>query len=100
MVAAFVPEVADIVTNFPAPNAKPAQLDDEGNVRAVHVMPSGEVAAPPAALATAKKELLPYHILFHTAVVGSVLEVQSRPLVEDAAMVPEVPETITNRPFP
>lgn len=57
--AAVAPVVLDTVTNLDAPKATEYQLDEEGSVLAVHVMPSGDVAAAVEPYATATNKLLP-----------------------------------------
>ena len=76
------------------------QFEDVGSVRAVHVMPSSDVAAIVDEAATAKNALLPYVTDRQTAVVGKVRAVQFMPSGEDAAIVPEVSDTATKRPLP
>jgi len=100
MVAAMVPEVADMVANLDAPKAMLTQNEEDGRVRAVHVIPSGEVAAAVEPYAIATKELFPYAKPYQLELEGRVLDAQSIPLVDVAAML-DVPLTKAMKmPFP
>jgi hypothetical protein len=72
----------------------------EGNVLAVHVIPSKLVAATLLAVShTATKALFPKATEVQSALEGSVLAVQVIPSGDEAAAVPPA-ATATKMPFP
>ena len=71
LLAAAVPPEATATNNVPL-EATAVQADAEGIVRAVHVMPSAELAALVKPLLNATKTLLPYAQQFHIPVLGIV----------------------------
>jgi len=92
MVAAAVLLLAIATKNcapkFP-PKVTEIQLDEDGNVLAVHVMPSGDVAAAvDGPLATATKTPFPKITKIQFDEDGNVLAVHVMPSGEVAAAVP------------
>lgn len=92
----MVPVVLETVTNFEAPKAATRQLEDDGKDRVVQDIPSEDVAAVAVDWPMATKLLFPYAKKVNPE--GTVLEVQSMPLVDVAATVP--PATAVKIPFP
>lgn len=89
------------IANLPPPNPSPIQPAEEDKVLAVHVTPSGDVAAAVDEFPIAKKELLPKATAIQKADVGSVRVVQSNPLVDVTAVVLDAPVSMaTKTPFP
>jgi hypothetical protein len=84
VVAALVPLTTQKADPF---HAIELQLDGDGSVRVVQVMPSGEVAAEVLANGTAQNKDPFQAIAFHISEDGNVRAVQVMPSEEVAAIV-------------
>ena len=93
--------ILPIKTKSPLAKATPCQKLEIGKVLVVHVMPSGLVEAFAEPLETVTKIPAPKVTNTQDPDVDNVLRVHPDvPVVELAAMVPVVEDTITKTPFP